>query len=277
MRTWLRHRRNRWIAGAAALVITAGAATAIATSSLPHHTVAAPPSVVDVPAITATGLAPHEVPSIISGIAPGKAILTSMVNALDVFDAPNGAVAREMSRYTYYSNPLTLMAINDADVGGATWYQVLLPAKPNGQTGWVRASDVSVTSTDTVIHVYLAEHELDLVVDGTVTMTEPVAVGAPATPTPIGTFYITDPIDLSADPSTVYGSYALGLSGYSEALNSFKGTVPQIAIHGTDQPNLIGRSVSNGCIHLTNATVTDLATRVGLGTPVIISASRAAA
>lgn len=277
MRTWLRRRRNRWIAGAAALGIAAGAAVAIGSSSLPRHTVARPPSVSNVPAITATGLAPHEVPSISSGIAPGKAILTTMVDTLNVFEAPNGAVTREMSRYTYYSSPLTLMAIEDGDVAGTTWYQVLLPAKPNGQTGWVRASDVSVTSTHTAIRVYLAEHELDLVVDGTVTMTEPVAVGAPATPTPLGTFYITDPIDLSADPSSVYGSYALGLSGYSEALNSFKGTVPQIAIHGTDQPNLIGQSVSNGCIHLKNGAITDLAARVGLGTPVIISASRALA
>jgi lipoprotein-anchoring transpeptidase ErfK/SrfK len=274
MRTWFRRRRNRWIAGVATLAIAAGAAIAIGSSSLPRQSVAARVAHPDVPAIAATGLAPHEIPSIISGIAPGKAILTSMVNTLDVFDAPNGAITREMSRYTYYSSPLTLMAIEDADVAGATWYQVLLPAKPNGQTGWVRASDVSVTSTDTLIHVYLAEHELDLVVDGTVTMTEPVAVGAPATPTPLGTFYITDPIDLSADPSSVYGSYALGLSGYSEALNSFKGTVPQIAIHGTDQPNLIGQSVSNGCIHLENSAITDLAVRVGLGTPVIISASR---
>jgi lipoprotein-anchoring transpeptidase ErfK/SrfK len=274
MRTWFRRRRNRWIASAVALAIAAGAAFAIASSSLPRLTVAAPPSVADIPAITATGLAPHEVPSIVSGIAPGRAILTSMVDTLNVFDAPNGTITRDMSRYTYYSIPLTLMAIEDRDVAGVIWYQVLVPAKPNGQTGWVRASDVSVTSTDTVIRVYLAEHELDLVVDGKVTMTERVAVGAPATPTPLGTFYITDPIDLSADPSTVYGSYALGLSGYSEALDSFKGTVPQIAIHGTDQPNLIGRSVSNGCIHLENSVITDLAARVGLGTPVIISASR---
>src|ERR1035437_7082892 len=149
MRTWLRRRRNRWIAGAATLAIAAGAAIAIGSSSLPRQPFAARVAHPEVPAITATGPAPHEVPSIISGIAPGRAILTSTVNTLDVFDAPNGAVTREMSQHTYYSSPLTLMAIEDGDVAGTTWYQVLLPAKPNGQTGWVRASDVSVTSTDT--------------------------------------------------------------------------------------------------------------------------------
>ena len=133
-----------------------------------------------------------------------------------------------------------------------TWYQVALPAKPNGQTGWVRASDVTVRSTDTTIHVYLAEHQLDLVVDGTVTMTAPVAIGSPYTPTPRGTFYITDPIDLASDPGSAYGAYALGISGYSDALDTFKGSLPQIAIHGTSQPQLIGKSVSNGCVRMTN-------------------------
>jgi lipoprotein-anchoring transpeptidase ErfK/SrfK len=197
-----------------------------------------------------------------------------MVDTLSVYDAPKGTVMRSLPQYTRYSSPLTLMAIQSHEVDGETWYHVSLPAKPNGQTGWVRASDVTVRSTDTAIHVYLAEHQLDLVVAGTVTMTAPVAVGSPYTPTPRGTFYITDPIDLASDPGTAYGTYALGISGYSDALDTFKGSLPQIAIHGTSQPNLIGRSVSNGCVRMTNTAVVDLAARVGLGTPVIISASR---
>ncbi|NYI40707.1 L,D-transpeptidase [Demequina lutea] len=271
--------RSRWLAGggAALLVVVSVAAALFALASPGNPAPAAPPTAAAVPAITATGLAPLEAPSINSGIAPGKAILTSTVGTLDVFDAPGGTVTRGLSRYTYYSSPLTLMAIDKGEADGDTWYQVLLPGKPNGQTGWVRASDVTVSSTDTVIHVYLAEHELDLVVDGTVAMTAPVAVGAPATPTPLGTFYITDSIDLSTNPSGVYGSYALGLSGYSEALDSFKGTLPQIAIHGTYLPESVGKSVSNGCIRMRNDAVHNLAARVGLGTPVIVSASRVAA
>ena len=105
-------------------------------------------------------------------------------------------------------------------------------------------------------------------------MTAPDAVGSPATPTPVGTFYITDPIDLAANPTGVYGTFALGLSAYSEALDSFKGTIPQIAIHGTNVPGSIGQSVSNGCIRMQNDTVKSLGGRVGLGTPVIVSASR---
>jgi lipoprotein-anchoring transpeptidase ErfK/SrfK len=229
----------------------------------------------EVASVTASGLAPVHAPSIRATLRPGDAVLTSMVDNLAVFDAPGGAVARELDRYTRYSLPLTLMAIDDADVAGETWYHVSLPAKPNGQTGWVRASDVMVSSTDVAIRVYLAEHELDVVVDGEVVLTAPVAVGDPATPTPLGTFYITDPIDLAGNPTGVYGAYALGLSGYSEALDSFKGTSPQIAIHGTNQPRFIGQSVSNGCIRMNNNDVVAVAAHVGLGTPVVVSSSRA--
>jgi len=41
-------------------------------------------------------------------------------------------------------------------------------------------------------------------------------------------------------------------------------------IHGTTQPNSIGRSVSNGCIRMLNAHVTDLYERVPLGTRVTV-------
>lgn len=273
-------RRHRWVAGVVVVAAACGAGLAIAgtgADAAPREIVAAAPlEAVHTQPITATGTAPFVAPGITAGLAPGAAILTSTVTSLSVFDQPAGVVTRELGRYTRYSLPLTLMAIDSAEVDGASWYQVSLPAKPNGQTGWVRASDVSVSSTHTVVHVYLEERQLDVVVNGSVSMTAPVAVGAAATPTPLGTFYITDPIDLTAHPSAVYGTYALGLSGYSEALDSFKGTLPQIAIHGTNAPNMIGQAVSNGCIRMKNDAVVDVAARVGLGTPVIVSASRTA-
>lgn len=41
-------------------------------------------------------------------------------------------------------------------------------------------------------------------------------------------------------------------------------------IHGTNQPSSIGRSVSNGCIRMTNAHVQDLYERVPIGTVVTV-------
>ena len=41
-------------------------------------------------------------------------------------------------------------------------------------------------------------------------------------------------------------------------------------IHGTNAPSTIGQRVSSGCIRLTNEDVTDLASRVNLGTKVVV-------
>ena len=44
----------------------------------------------------------------------------------------------------------------------------------------------------------------------------------------------------------------------------------EIAIHGTNRPELIGRSVSYGCIRMNNADVADLYERVRVGTRVVM-------
>jgi lipoprotein-anchoring transpeptidase ErfK/SrfK len=41
-------------------------------------------------------------------------------------------------------------------------------------------------------------------------------------------------------------------------------------IHGTNMPATIGRRVSSGCIRMLNADVTDLYSRVGVGTKVVV-------
>jgi lipoprotein-anchoring transpeptidase ErfK/SrfK len=41
-------------------------------------------------------------------------------------------------------------------------------------------------------------------------------------------------------------------------------------IHGTNQPDYIGRAVSSGCIRMTNEDAIDLFNRVKIGTPVIV-------
>jgi len=43
-------------------------------------------------------------------------------------------------------------------------------------------------------------------------------------------------------------------------------------IHGTNQPEYIGRAISSGCIRMTNEDVIDLYYRVKIGTPVVVLA-----
>jgi lipoprotein-anchoring transpeptidase ErfK/SrfK len=40
-------------------------------------------------------------------------------------------------------------------------------------------------------------------------------------------------------------------------------------IHGTNQPEYIGSSISSGCIRMTNEDVIELYNRVKIGTPVV--------
>jgi lipoprotein-anchoring transpeptidase ErfK/SrfK len=55
-------------------------------------------------------------------------------------------------------------------------------------------------------------------------------------------------------------------------LQSFDGGPAQIAIHGTNRPDLIGKFVSNGCVRLNNSDITALQPLVPVGTPVQIVA-----
>ena len=44
----------------------------------------------------------------------------------------------------------------------------------------------------------------------------------------------------------------------------------EYAIHGTNQPNSIGHFVSYGCIRMFNEDITDLYSRVSVGTRVVV-------
>jgi lipoprotein-anchoring transpeptidase ErfK/SrfK len=46
----------------------------------------------------------------------------------------------------------------------------------------------------------------------------------------------------------------------------------QYRIHGTNQPEYIGRAISSGCIRMTNEDVVDLYNRVRVGTIVVVLA-----
>jgi lipoprotein-anchoring transpeptidase ErfK/SrfK len=70
----------------------------------------------------------------------------------------------------------------------------------------------------------------------------------------------------------VYGPYAYPLSGYSEVLFSFGSGDGQMGIHGTNDPSSLGRSVSNGCIRMSNDAITKLARTLPVGVPVEVKA-----
>ncbi len=57
----------------------------------------------------------------------------------------------------------------------------------------------------------------------------------------------------------------------ARALYLYEGkTDTQYRIHGTNEPDTIGKAVSSGCIRMMNADVMDLYNRVPIGTKVIV-------
>ena len=151
-----------------------------------------------------------------------------------------------------------------------TWYQVQLPLRPNGITGWVRAADVRLEPVTTRIVVELGERRVILYDRGREVMRVRVAIGTSATPTPTGRYYVNQRL-IPADPSGPYGPGAIGISAFSPVLTGWAQGGP-IAIHGTNHPELIGQAVSNGCIRVRNEELVRLFERTRAGTPVLVRA-----
>lgn len=156
---------------------------------------------------------------------------------------------------------------------GTERLEVYLPVRPNGSLGWVDSSAVTVTRVHYRIEVRLGEHRIRVFEDDDVVVDEPVGVGRADVPTPGGIYYVKELLQ-APDPTGAYGTYAYGLSGFSNELTNFNGGTGVIGIHGTNDPSSIGTDVSNGCIRLHNDLIERLVEDIGLplGTPVEILA-----
>jgi len=154
---------------------------------------------------------------------------------------------------------------------GADRIEVYLPVRPNGSSGWVNAADVTVTGVPYRIEVGISEHRIRVFDDEELIVDEPVGVGRTDRPTPGGIYYLKELLQ-PPDPNGPYGTYAYGLSGFSNVLQSFNGGPGVIGLHGTNEPSAIGRDVSSGCIRLNNDVIDRLVNEIGLplGTPVEI-------
>jgi hypothetical protein len=184
--------------------------------------------------------------------------------------APGGRVVARFGSVNANDYP-TLFAVRarvlDASCRPA-WYQVQLPVRPNGATGYVAARHVSLASVGTRIEIDLSMRYLRLFRGGRLALRTPVAIGARETPTPTGRFYVNQRL-ATGDPSGPFGIGALGVSAFSPVLKDWAQGGP-IAIHGTNEPWSIGEADSNGCIRVRNAMFGRLFDAVPAGTPVTI-------
>jgi len=199
---------------------------------------------------------------------PHTIVATARVPSVDVFAAPGGdAVTTSLANPNDFDVPLVFRV----DTIQADWIKVMLPVRPNGSTGWVRAADVTMADDDWRLEVSLGAHRLTVWKGAEVVRQETVAVGMADAPTPTGDFYLTETLD-TGHPSGPYGPWAFGLSAFSDVYTSFAGGPGQIGMHGTNDPEALGGDVSHGCIRVTNDAITDLAQRVPPGSPISVVA-----
>ncbi len=181
---------------------------------------------------------------------------------------PAGA-ARRVARLRFFTEdrrPEVYLVLEARRSAGATWLRIRLPMRPNGRTGWVRASALGP------LHVVRTQLVVDrrslratLFRAGRAVWTSPIGVGAPGTPTPGGRFYVRERLRASGGP---YGPWAFGTSAYSTLSDWPGGGV--VGVHGTDRPGLLPGRVSHGCIRVPNRAIARLARLMPVGTPVHI-------
>jgi lipoprotein-anchoring transpeptidase ErfK/SrfK len=187
-----------------------------------------------------------------------------------VYRGPDGKAFARFGALNQNGVP-TVFAALDAVVGPgcrALWYRVRVPMKPNGTTGYVRAHVVNLRRLQGQIVVDLSTRRLTLYRRGRVVLSTITAIGARATPTPRGDFYV-DQRFKESDPNGPYGWAAIGISAFSEVLQGWPQGGP-VAIHGTNRPSLLGLPVSNGCIRVSNEAIQRIWRLAPTGTPVSI-------
>jgi lipoprotein-anchoring transpeptidase ErfK/SrfK len=134
------------------------------------------------------------------------------------------------------------------------------------------ATTAVATPTPRRIIVSIPDRRLLVIENDEVLAAFPVAVGSPATPSPVGTFTVISRVTkptyyragktIAAGAGNPVGTRWIGLSrkGYG--------------IHGTNAPSSIGHAKSHGCIRLRNADVERLFEQVRAGDSVELHAER---
>jgi hypothetical protein len=167
----------------------------------------------------------------------------------------------------YYHVPLVVWAERVSRSG--RWGLVEIPYVWPRREGWIKLAGLRRSTTAIEVRIDLSRHRVTVY-----RRSEPVvgfraAIGAPVSPTPPGEYVVTDRIPFAR--GGYLGSFAFGISGIQPNLPPGWSGGNQLAIHGTNDPASIGRSVSAGCVRVSEAALARLRPLLQLGTPVLIT------
>lgn len=192
--------------------------------------------------------------------AENEGIVVHPIRETPVYDQPAGqAIARVE---TQQFGDAWFPVIDDQE----GWVQVLLPSKPNGSTGWLRADDVERARTPYLVRVHLGSMTLELLRGGQSVGEWTIGIGKDSAPTPTGRTYL---MGAFRDPNQSFSPVILPLGAHSPTLDSFGGGPGTVAIHTWPTDDVYGTASSDGCLRVPPAAL-DRLTEVPLGTLVLI-------
>jgi lipoprotein-anchoring transpeptidase ErfK/SrfK len=178
--------------------------------------------------------------------------------------SPKAGIVAAASKY--YHVPITLW-VEDTSANG-DWGKVQLPYVWPRTDGWIPLHGLKRESTAVVVSVDLSEHTVRVYQRGQLRYSVAAATGSSWSPTPPGEYVVTDRVPFGS--GSALGSFAFGISGIQSRLPSGWSGGNQLAIHGTNDPSSIGRSVSAGCVRVSEWSLAHFEPLLGLGTPVLI-------
>ncbi len=119
----------------------------------------------------------------------------------------------------------------------------------------------------TYIVIDKSEFKLYWVKNGYLIKTYPIAYGKVSSWTPVATWRID--AKYRTDPGSVYGPRKMRMFKRVSTSSGYRYVFTRYAIHGTNQPWVIGTRASHGCIRMYNRDVLELWPQVPLGTMVV--------
>ena len=201
---------------------------------------------------------PPSAPSLLVGITHDFAMRTRPGHGRVVGILPAGS--------KYYRTP-TVAWVRRVSPDGR-FGELAVPYSATRTMGWIPLRGLQRRSTFLQVDVDLSRHRVVVERRGRVLFGTSAAIGAPSSPTPTGRYFVTDRVSFPSGGAL--GTYAFGISGIQPNLPAGWTGGNQLAIHGTNDPASIGRSVSAGCVRVSAAALRRLVPILRLGTPVVI-------
>jgi len=215
-----------------------------------------------VPTTTTTLLTAESLPQ-------GSSLILEAKGEVEVFASPGDPEPIRVLEARTILDTATVVMVLDGPIDG--WARVMLPGRPNGSEGWVESANLTEYVVEGTVIVDLSDRTLSYYVAEEEIVSTTVAIGTGGNPTPTGSFFVTDNVTL-ANPNSVWGPHALGLSARSDTITEFNGGDGIVGIHGTNRPESIGNAASLGCVRVPNEVIVQLHEMIQVGTPVHITA-----